>query len=205
MPIPIKDITGHRFGSLVAISARRVDARTLWTFRCDCGRQEEYRIDRMQRAGRPPITACTECSKVPCVICGTPFSRVGSGTTCGDPICKQALKRLNDGLFRARKTREIEESRKRRHLAKMEAPEYAQTRRERLREYKRSPEGRAAVQRYKEKHAEEISEYHRRYRENLTDERKQQIRENAARHKTKKSLLALMSIGEKLEGRLNDE
>lgn len=39
-----KDITGRRFGQLVAISARRVAGRTEWTMQCDCGRLETVRL-----------------------------------------------------------------------------------------------------------------------------------------------------------------
>lgn len=101
MPAPL-DLTGLRFGKLSPIGRKRVGNRTLWLCRCDCGGTEVVRSDHLTRKSRPATTACAACRRLPCIICGRLFSRVGSGSTCGATDCIGALKRINDALYAAR-------------------------------------------------------------------------------------------------------
>lgn len=48
------DITGRRFGSLVALrpTGKSQKGSMLWTFRCDCGHEEDFTAESVLRGGR---------------------------------------------------------------------------------------------------------------------------------------------------------
>lgn len=63
MPKPFNDITGQRFGKLVAIKLLGIrNRKTFWRFHCDCGNAHDARLDHVE-ASR--ITSCG-CSQHDC-------------------------------------------------------------------------------------------------------------------------------------------
>lgn len=60
MPRPVKDISGQRFGSLVAVRVEmRAGRRPLWHCRCDCGGTATATNGELRAARR---TACATCA-----------------------------------------------------------------------------------------------------------------------------------------------
>jgi hypothetical protein len=58
VPLPICDITGRRFGALVAVRRLgRRGKRSLWLCRCDCGREVEAVLDALA-CGRRTSCGC---------------------------------------------------------------------------------------------------------------------------------------------------
>lgn len=96
MPPPL-DITGQRWGKLVALSrapdllsASGKSRRVAWLCRCDCGREEIFPAKRLpycpSNAARKDVaTCCSKCrSQRICTVCSKPFESERYRATCSD-------------------------------------------------------------------------------------------------------------------------
>ena len=83
MPAPI-DLTGQRFGRLVAIEKKKEGRRTKWLCRCDCG-QEKWIVMDLLRDGRAKSCGCLrkEVAKATRTVVETPGTRYGKLVVIG--------------------------------------------------------------------------------------------------------------------------
>ena len=60
-----KDISGQRFGKLIAIkrSYKTKCGKWKWLCKCDCGNYKNIDIHNLLRKGRTPTTSCGECNR----------------------------------------------------------------------------------------------------------------------------------------------
>jgi len=104
MPAPV-DLTGARFGSLVAESrTRHTDGKTAWVCRCDCGRTTTVptiRLSSVADDNPRAIRACEACRSRQCAICGALYLKSGSATTCGADACRLEYRRAANAKYSA--------------------------------------------------------------------------------------------------------
>jgi hypothetical protein len=95
-----KDITGQRFGRLVALSVKRENKRTLWLCTCDCGNKKEIRAELLKNGSTKSCGCFAQENRrlkgrwksrdAICIICGTMFtSTAASETYCCSKKCKK--------------------------------------------------------------------------------------------------------------------
>lgn len=98
MPAPL-DLTGRRFGKLVAVKrVERSDRRgTWWLCRCDCGGEQVAPTNRLNISDEDPraLRACEACRSSRCAVCGAMFLKAGSGVTCGADACRREVARAS--------------------------------------------------------------------------------------------------------------
>jgi CxxC motif-containing protein len=102
MPAPI-DLSGQRYGKLTVIAeagrAQRLTNRRAWICLCDCGNEEIVPQDRLPYRDwvtiKRAVTACSECRKRVCVICGEAFYPKTCSLTCSGN-CKISLELQRD-------------------------------------------------------------------------------------------------------------
>lgn len=98
MPAPL-DLTGRRFGGLVALRRGRwSDGKTAWHCRCDCGEHTLVPLNRLNISDADPraIRACEACRARRCAVCGRPYLKSGSAATCGDLECRVTYRRAKN-------------------------------------------------------------------------------------------------------------
>lgn len=146
MPPPV-DLTGRRFGALLALrSTRYKTGERGWVCLCDCGR--ETVVPTRSLSGVPDgnpraIRACETCRSRACVVCGDLYLTAGSAKTCGRMECRLEHRRAvnraaaartelrNPGEKTERQRRYIAHMREAdpaRYLARLEADRMAQRR-----------------------------------------------------------------------------
>ena len=90
MPAPL-DLTGRRFGHLVALARERGSRPARWLCRCDCGAGTIAPLRRLSSAAdgdRRAVRACEACRSRRCAVCGAPYLAAGSAATCGADACR---------------------------------------------------------------------------------------------------------------------
>lgn len=104
------DLTGVRFGALVAhtflprATARGAKPRSWWVCSCDCGSEDLVQADRLRAPddSKRAVRACKRCRSKPCIVCGEPFLKSGTASTCGAPSCRKARRNKVNALSDAR-------------------------------------------------------------------------------------------------------
>lgn len=116
-----RDITGERFGALVAVhdTGRSDRKRRIWLFTCDCGQQQEAAIDRVT-SPRDGWRACHQCRVRKCAVCSIPIPNpTGRCQKVCSPDCRaEQTRRINRGCA---DRRSADPSRRAAHLAKQRA------------------------------------------------------------------------------------
>lgn len=172
-----KDLTGQRFGRLTVIRKEgRVTyggrLQAAWRVRCDCGREEVYPQNRLPHTPslarqRGTVTACTQCSRPPCVVCGELVPVGSRRNTCSDECHREKLRERSLAHYRKRVSADPEYNKRRAALIryrKLVDPEYrdriretARRTRERLNaDPERAEKRRAAMRAWYAKNAERV-------------------------------------------------
>ena len=206
MAAPI-DITGARFGALVALkrTPRPDRAGSWWALHCDCGRDTVAPLNRLRvpDTDQRAIRACERCRSRRCSVCGEPYLTAGSTATCGDAQCRLLNRRAvnaaaaaaaaaRDPQYYSRLNRAFRAilvaAPERLEAARARGAESARRRRRAIAADPQAMETRRAQQRaYYAAHAADIAERLRRWVETLAPERRQ-AREEQSRAATRRSL-----------------
>lgn len=104
MPPPI-DLTGRRFGALVALRrGPHKGRRTAWWCRCDCGRRTLVATASLSGTAdgdKRAIRACEWCRSRKCSVCGARYLIAGSAATCGADHCRLEHRRATNAAHAA--------------------------------------------------------------------------------------------------------
>lgn len=189
MPAPL-DLSGHRFGKLVAIQrARERNSRTAWLCMCDCGTETLVPVSRLSSVSdnNPrAIRACERCRSRRCKVCGRPFLTPGSTATCGDETCRLTNRRaVNTEALARSEIREpgINRRRGQDYWARVKAdPVRLTLKQEREREEARARRAATpiSIKRAKARaeyaiYREAISEYRKRWKEEMTPKQREEF------------------------------
>lgn len=181
MPPP-RDLTGQRFGKLVALVRATGAGETRWVCRCDCGSPDDtVPISRLSCADGPKaIRACSACRSRRCAVCGALYLKSGSAATCGADACRLEYRRAANLEIAHRVEQQrpgIHRERARQWRAAIQAsPEKAAAWREYHREYKRAERERATETKRELRRAWE-RDYYRENRERVAQARARWIDE----------------------------
>lgn len=213
MPPPL-DITGERFGSLIALcqAPREENGQSRrWVCLCDCGAQTIVPLNRLRVPDDNPrsVRACETCRSKPCSICGELFLKAGRAATCGSQECRAENRRIIGRAYVAmlesaapetlKQWRKASYARVRENpvslAARRESVNASQRRRtanltederDRRREYNRA---------YYSENREKIREHYTEWFSALPPERKKEIRAQVAaagRNRSRRNALAIM-------------
>ena len=226
MPAPL-DLTGRRFGKLVALRRDRWhDGKTAWQCRCDCGAETLVPLNRLNLPDDDPraIRACEACRSRRCVVCGAPYLRSGSGKTCGKEECRKEVRRATNAAAEARAEQrapgyKIGRQREWRRRMRKERPDLYEAYLERDREHHRRRRAqmdeldraiaKAYAREYYAKNRDAIRARWRRWLDSLPPARREEwderMRQAATRYRQRKALSQMMRQGAQMVERMEND
>lgn len=217
MPPPL-DLTGRRFGKLTALRRIPNPKRTTWRLICDCGRETDAPLGRLNTADDDPraIRACHHCRSRQCVVCGERFLKSGSAKTCGRTECRLENRRATNQRAAAaadqRNPGRAVARRKRRYTAVMSDALRAEAQREYQREYARQRRAnmtdedrqarRAWEREYYAKNKKRVQARFQQWLANLPPDRRrawdEMMKKSGQRYRSRKAIARMMAEAKQL-------